>query len=82
MSFSHEAHDWVETGLAELGRAGIEGVRVEVLAVRLGVTKGGFYRRFKDRRALLDAMLEKWADGRIDAIEQQTALNGETPGGR
>ena len=40
---------WIEAGLKEIGRAGVEGVRVEVLAGRLGITKGGFYRRFKDR---------------------------------
>jgi len=70
---------WIETGLRELGRSGIEGVRVEVLAERLGVTKGGFYRRFKDRRALLDAMLEKWARGRIASIEEHGAHVGATP---
>ena len=39
----------------------------------LGVTKGGFYRRFKDRRALLDALLETWSAGRIAA---HPATNG------
>jgi AcrR family transcriptional regulator len=67
---------WIEAGLKEIGRAGVEGVRVEVLAVRLGITKGGFYRRFKDRRALLDALLESWTRGRIAAIEAQTRLAG------
>jgi AcrR family transcriptional regulator len=38
------------------------------------VTKGGFYRRFRDRRALLDALLETWVGGREAAIEQQTEL--------
>ena len=65
---------WVEAGLAELARGGIDAVRVEVLAARLGVTKGGFYRRFRDRRALLDALLETWVRGREAAIEQQTEL--------
>jgi AcrR family transcriptional regulator len=65
---------WVEAGLAELARGGVEAVRVEVLATRLGVTKGGFYRRFRDRRALLDALLETWVRGREVAIEQQTEL--------
>ena len=46
----------VARGFAELARSGVEGVRVEVLAKNLGVTKGGFYRRFRDRAALLDAM--------------------------
>ena len=32
---------WIEAGLNELGRSGIEGVRVEVLAEGLGITKGG-----------------------------------------
>jgi AcrR family transcriptional regulator len=39
---------WIEAGLKELGCGGVEAVRVEVVAQRLGVTKGGFYRRFKD----------------------------------
>ena len=67
---------WIEVGLKEIGRAGVEGVRVEVLAERLGITKGGFYRRFKVRRALLDALLENWTRGRITAIEAQTRLAG------
>ena len=67
---------WIEAGFSELARSGIEGVRVEVLAKGLGVTKGGFYRRFRDRAALLDAMLQSWRDGRIAAIEKQTGLDG------
>jgi AcrR family transcriptional regulator len=69
---------WVEAGLAELARSGIEGVRVEVLAKNLGVTKGGFYRRFADRAALLGAMLERWREGRVTAIAQQTSLGSES----
>jgi AcrR family transcriptional regulator len=73
-----KAHAWIEVGLAELGRAGVEGVRVEVLAKNLGVTKGGFYRRFPDRAALLQEMLQSWSTGRIAAIEQQASLDGAT----
>jgi AcrR family transcriptional regulator len=69
---------WIEAGFAELARSGVEGVRVEVLAKNLGVTKGGFYRRFKDRAALLEAMLSGWSAGRIAAIEAQTSLDGVT----
>jgi AcrR family transcriptional regulator len=72
------SQDWVAAGLVELARGGIDGVRVEVLAERLGVTKGGFYRRFKDRRTLLDAILETWRDGRVAAIERQVEAGGET----
>jgi AcrR family transcriptional regulator len=74
------SQDWVAAALAELARGGgIGSVRVEVLAERLGVTKGGFYRRFRDRRALLDAMLETWRDGRIAAIQRQSEQGGATP---
>lgn len=72
------AEVWIEAGFAELARAGAEGVRVEVLAKNLGVTKGGFYRRFRDRAALLEAMLASWSMGRIAAIEAQTSLDGIT----
>jgi AcrR family transcriptional regulator len=69
---------WIEAGFRELARSGVEGVRVEVLAKNLGVTKGGFYRRFKDRAALLEGMLQDWSAGRIAAIGQQTSLEGAT----
>jgi len=52
--------EWVRTGLAVLSEAGIEAVRVEPLARRLGVTKGSFYWHFVNRDALLSAMLEEW----------------------
>src|SRR5712691_2285869 len=69
---------WIGAGFAELARSGAEGVRVEVLAKNLGVTKGGFYRRFRDRAALLEAMLSSWSAGRIASIEAQTSLDGVT----
>jgi AcrR family transcriptional regulator len=72
------AAKWIEVGLVELARGGVDHVRVEVLAASLGVTKGGFYRRFRDRRALLDALLETWAAGRIAALEKQIEQGGST----
>src|SRR6478735_11899899 len=72
------SESWIAAGLEEIARTGVEGVRVEVLAKSLGVTKGGFYRRFRDRAALLEAMLQRWSKGRIAAIEAQTSLDGAT----
>src|ERR1700756_3736501 len=69
---------WIEAGLTEIASSGVDGVRVEVLAKNLGVTKGGFYRRFRDRAALLKGMIEDWRRGRIAAIEQQASLEGES----
>ena len=72
------AASWIKAGFAELAKTGVEGVRVEVLAKNLGVTKGGFYRRFRDRAALLAGMLAEGSAARIAAIEQQASLDGET----
>ena len=73
---------WIEAAIKELGRSGVAGVRVEVLAAQLGITKGGFYRRFKDRRDFLHALLETWRRGRIAAVEKQTELAGKRPAER
>src|SRR5262245_37872964 len=73
---------WIAVGLDGLAEGGIDAVRVEVVAERLGVTKGGVYRRFKDRGALLDAILERWSSGRIAAVDQQFALDGASPAER
>ena len=76
---------WIEAGLAEMARHGIEGVRVEVLAKNLGVTKGGFYRRFKDRAALLDGMLrhlERGAHRRDRAADQPRWRDARATGSR
>ena len=70
---------WTAAALDALAEGGVDRVRVEVVAERLGVTKGGFYRRFKDRRALLDAILEEWRRGRIAAVNRQTALGDAGP---
>src|ERR1043165_1792177 len=72
------SESWIEAGFEEIARSGVEGVRVEVLAKNLGVTKGGFYRRFRDRAALLEAILASWSERRIAAIEAQTSLDGIT----
>ncbi len=51
---------WIEEGLRALASGGPDAVRIEPLAQALGVTKGGFYWHFADRRALLDAILDRW----------------------
>jgi AcrR family transcriptional regulator len=51
---------WVHAALQALAVGGPEAVRVETLAVSLGVSKGGFYWHFADRQALLEEMLDTW----------------------
>ena len=69
---------WIKGAIAILAEHGPERLRVEVLAKRLGVTKGSFYWHFKDRRDLQDAVLEFWKEGRIQDIRKQTQAE---PGG-
>lgn len=52
--------DWVRGALDLLAEEGVDGVRIEVLAKRLHVTKGSFYWHFKDRNGLLRVMLDDW----------------------
>ena len=60
---------------------GADGVRVEVLARELGVTKGSFYWHFRDRADLLEALLVEWEEETgllTDALRQ--AMRGSLVG--
>lgn len=52
--------EWLEAGLQVLSSGGIADVTVEGLARSLGVAKAGFYWHFKNRRDLLDQLLDYW----------------------
>jgi AcrR family transcriptional regulator len=69
---------WIAAATDILAEDGLAGLRVELLAKRLKVTKGSFYWHFKDRSDLLQSVLEAWKDGRIRDIVKQTRAE---PGG-
>lgn len=70
--------DWIAAALAAMAEGGVDHVRVEPLAKRLGVTKGSFYWHFADRSALLDALLESWiALQTASVIDDVEARGGE-----
>ena len=62
---------WVRAGLRALADGGPDAVRVEALAASLGVSKGGFYWHFKDRRALLEEMLDGWEKAMVEDVIAQ-----------
>lgn len=64
--------EWIEAAIDVLSDRGMEGLRVELLAKSLGVTKGSFYWHFKDRQDLFSAVLQIWKEGRIRDIDKQT----------
>lgn len=67
--------DWLKAALS-LCESGIERVKVAPLAAEMGVTTGSFYWHFKNRRELLDALLDYWehemTDAAIDAAKHYT----------
>ena len=68
---------WIDAALEALAEGGPDAVRVEVLAVRLGVSKGGFYWHFPSRQALVEEMLDAWhrraTDDVIERVESYSA---------
>jgi AcrR family transcriptional regulator len=52
--------DWLRLAREILIREGVDAVKVDRLAREAGVTRGGFYWRFKSRSDLLDQLLEDW----------------------
>ena len=51
---------WIKEAFEVLAEKSVDDVGIESLAKRLGVTKGSFYWHFKDRAALLSAVLRTW----------------------
>ena len=73
--------DWISAALAALAEGGIDAVKVERLAARLGVSKGSFYWHFKDRPTLLAALLDLW-DGNFTQQQIDEAAGLATPAAR
>lgn len=68
---------WLSAGLEALRKGGVGAVRVERLAGDVGVTKGSFYHHFRDRGALLDAVIGYWSSEMTDAeFERIQTLRG------
>src|SRR5450755_1085648 len=67
---------WIEEGLRALAAGGPDAVRIEPLAQALGVTRGGFYWHFDDRRALLDEMLDTWERASTDEVLERVERKG------
>lgn len=51
---------WLDAAYGVLTTAGVEAVKVMPLAKMLGLTRTSFYWHFKDRDALLEAMVQRW----------------------
>ena len=67
---------WIEEGLRALAAGGPDAVRIELLAQALGVTRGGFYWHFDDRRALLEEILDSWERASVDEVIERVESDG------
>jgi AcrR family transcriptional regulator len=71
-------HRWVDEGLRALATGGPDSILIESLARTLGVTKGGFYGYFDDRRALLEEVLDTWESrSTVQVIERVEDEGGD-----
>jgi AcrR family transcriptional regulator len=67
---------WIDAGLAALAAGGPEAVRIEPLATRLGVTRGGFYWHFASRGAFLGELLDAWERRSTDDVLERVEAEG------
>lgn len=66
--------DWMQAALALLIAEGVEAVKILALAERLDCARSSFYWYFKDRGALLDALLDHWETTNTAALIASTRL--------
>lgn len=59
-NFKTTAGGWLEAARVVLIEEGIGMVKVDRLARRLKVTRGGFYHHFRNQHALLETLLHSW----------------------
>lgn len=57
---SLDAEAWIDAAFTQFARGGLGSVRVEAIARDLETTKGSFYWHFANRKALIDAVMERW----------------------
>ena len=63
--------DWIAAATAVLVDQGIDRVRVDTLAVQLGVTRGSFYWHFRDRDHLLRRLLQAWSERTTEQLTRR-----------
>jgi AcrR family transcriptional regulator len=73
---------WVDAALQALAAGGPDAVRIEALAGRLGVSKGGFYWHFTDRQALLEEMLDSWEKAGTEDVIARIDRESADPRGK
>lgn len=69
---------WLEAARRALIETGVDAVKIQPLANALGIARTSFYWFFKDRTALLDALLDEWAAKNTGAFVAATSAYAES----
>jgi AcrR family transcriptional regulator len=62
------AHDWIDLALRTLAREGFDALKADVLARKLGVSRGSFYWHFGDLDGFHCRVIEHWRQSATEAI--------------
>ncbi len=79
VSRGYSRNDWLEAALEMMGQGSLADLTIERLAKRLKVAKSGFYWHFRSRQALLDALLEYWAEDLTQSVTDNHELHSFEP---
>ncbi len=71
---------WLEAAKAAFLESGIDAVKIQPLAARLNLSRTSFYWFFKDRAAILDALLDTWQSKNTGALVAACDAYAETIG--
>lgn len=69
---------WMDAARQALISSGVDAVKIQPLANQLQIARTSFYWFFKDRNALLDALLEEWDAKNTGAFIEACAAYAET----
>ncbi|MFT3975140.1 MAG: TetR/AcrR family transcriptional regulator [Amaricoccus sp.] len=69
---------WLAAARQALVDSGLDAVKIQPLATRLGIARTSFYWFFRDRTALLDALLEEWEAKNTGAFLDACGAYAET----
>jgi AcrR family transcriptional regulator len=69
---------WLAAAKQALLDTGLDAVKIQPLASRLGISRTSFYWFFRDRTALLDALLEEWEAKNTGAFVEACEAYAET----
>ncbi|RDB44318.1 TetR/AcrR family transcriptional regulator [Halomonas sp. DQ26W] len=69
---------WLDAAFELLLDSGVDSVRILPLAKRLEVSRTSFYWFFKDREALLNALVERWREKNTQGLVGQTEAYAES----